>query len=550
MTAVMAGPTGGPIRDPSHEITTSDDGGMSAAGRKPIVGWGRSRALGSGSAGWSPGGSEAPGPKPVIECAVRPAGCQPRRGRARGQVETRARPKTDAWKWQGVPPGRASWIPSNRADSAATSTTTSWARSMQLPPAWPPDDAGGETGEPPGGARTASVRGNGVARWRGGGRVRSSPSPSDSDLRRARATRRAQRAGVAAAVGVLCSTAPWPPCRWRDARVTSGCPSPCAGRRGGRGRRVAGRWRRVCEACACCEPGGRTWASCTTGRARTLTAALSLRGRSFALLGPDEQDRRVGAWSSVLASLAREGSPVHRVQWLAASFPDDGRGVHVYLAAEAVADAGSAVRRLVRGAAGRHGLARLHARRGAGRPGAPDEVGRGGVRGARPRGRVLVRAAGRCRRAGGVGAQRRGPGPPVAAHLRGRHPERGGGAGGRPVADGDGGDLVERVGSTAWSHATFWVAEWPRIEVRSDFLAPLLLGSARSTSGGGDGTARARMPRCAKWRRRARRTSLTPSCGAGAASSRRRVTCASRRCWPAVRRSWRRATHPSVIRAS
>ena len=30
-------------------------------------------------------------------------------------------------------------------------------------------------------------------------------------------------------------------------------------------------------------------------------------------------------------------------------------------------------------------------------------------------------------------------------------------------------------------HATFWVAEWPRIEVRSDFLAPLLLGSARST---------------------------------------------------------------------
>ena len=30
-------------------------------------------------------------------------------------------------------------------------------------------------------------------------------------------------------------------------------------------------------------------------------------------------------------------------------------------------------------------------------------------------------------------------------------------------------------------HATFWVAEWPRIEVRSDFLAPILLSSARST---------------------------------------------------------------------
>jgi len=30
-------------------------------------------------------------------------------------------------------------------------------------------------------------------------------------------------------------------------------------------------------------------------------------------------------------------------------------------------------------------------------------------------------------------------------------------------------------------HVTYWVAEWPRTEVRSDFLAPLLLGSARAT---------------------------------------------------------------------
>ena len=43
-------------------------------------------------------------------------------------------------------------------------------------------------------------------------------------------------------------------------------------------------------------------------RGRTLTAGLSVRGRGFALLGPDEQDRRVAGWSSVLATLAREGS--------------------------------------------------------------------------------------------------------------------------------------------------------------------------------------------------------------------------------------------------
>ena len=69
--------------------------------------------------------------------------------------------------------------------------------------------------------------------------------------------------------------------------------------------------------------------------ARTLTAVLALRGASFALLGPDEQDRRVGAWASLLASLAREGSPVHRVQWVAASFPDEGHGARAYLQAEA-----------------------------------------------------------------------------------------------------------------------------------------------------------------------------------------------------------------------
>jgi hypothetical protein len=30
-------------------------------------------------------------------------------------------------------------------------------------------------------------------------------------------------------------------------------------------------------------------------------------------------------------------------------------------------------------------------------------------------------------------------------------------------------------------HATFWVAEWPRTDVRSDFLSPLLLDSVRAT---------------------------------------------------------------------
>ncbi len=78
--------------------------------------------------------------------------------------------------------------------------------------------------------------------------------------------------------------------------------------------------------------------------ARTLTAVLSLRGRSFALLGASEQDRRVGAWASLLASAARDGSPVHRLQWLASSFPDDGRGMRSFLAETATTHSPSASR--------------------------------------------------------------------------------------------------------------------------------------------------------------------------------------------------------------
>jgi len=70
--------------------------------------------------------------------------------------------------------------------------------------------------------------------------------------------------------------------------------------------------------------------------------------------------------------------------------------------------------------------------------------------------------------------------------LRTYEPQVGGGAYGSasPV-----GDPWPMAMEESWSsvrvdgmvHATFWVAEWPRTEVRSDFLAPLLLGSARST---------------------------------------------------------------------
>jgi hypothetical protein len=217
--------------------------------------------------------------------------------------------------------------------------------------------------------------------------------------------------------------------------------------------------------------------------ARTLTAALSLRGRSFALLGPDEQDRRVGAWSSVLASLAREGSPVHRVQWLAASFPDDGRGVHAYLAAESVADgsasAGSASYEALLADMDSHACAHDVVLAVQVRLTKSVEVGCAAL--AREVG-SLVRLLGDA----DVEVQSVLSAEDLAHQLLRTYE-----AGGPGSPSGMGGaaeDPWPMAMEETWSHVrvdgmvhtTFWVAEWPRIEVRSDFLAPLLLGSARS----------------------------------------------------------------------
>jgi len=270
---------------------------------------------------------------------------------------------------------------------------------------------------------------------------------------------------------------------------------------------------------------------------RTLTAAVSLRGRSFALLGPDEQDRRVGAWSSVLASLAREGSPVHRVQWVAASFPDDGRGVHAYLTAEAVADAASASSASyealladIDSYACAHDVVlavqvRLTKSVDVGCATLAREVGSltrlladadvhvESVLSAEELAHQLLRTY--------------EPGVPSAA--------RASASASATASGGSAEDPWPMAMEETWSsvrvdgmvHATFWVAEWPRIEVRSDFLAPLLLGSARSTF-----------------------AVVMEPLGSDAASCRRRAMRVSRRCWRGASRSWQRVTRRSAMRGS
>jgi hypothetical protein len=59
-------------------------------------------------------------------------------------------------------------------------------------------------------------------------------------------------------------------------------------------------------------------------RAGTYTVALAVKGGPFILRDAAEQEQALAAWGDVLASTARDGSPVRRVQWLEQTVPEPG----------------------------------------------------------------------------------------------------------------------------------------------------------------------------------------------------------------------------------
>ncbi|HEV2791709.1 MAG TPA: SCO6880 family protein [Solirubrobacterales bacterium] len=69
-------------------------------------------------------------------------------------------------------------------------------------------------------------------------------------------------------------------------------------------------------------------------RAGTYTAALAVRAGAFGLLDVREQERKLDGWGSVLASLARDGSPVRRLQWIERTLPAEGDELASYLQGE------------------------------------------------------------------------------------------------------------------------------------------------------------------------------------------------------------------------
>ncbi len=218
-------------------------------------------------------------------------------------------------------------------------------------------------------------------------------------------------------------------------------------------------------------------------KAGTLVGISAVHGRSFSLLDPSEKERRLAAWGAALAALCRDGSAVHRIQWVERAVPGNSEGLRRYFDEAAVGSgrcresygdliagagavgqvhqtlvvvaihprrSGRAVRPFGRGHAGACGLLRRELRLLQGQLGAAELVA----------GRVLTDAevAASLRCAIDPGYRR----PACRAESA------------WPMATDDGWSACRIDGQ--W-HATYWISEWPRIDVGADFLSPLLLGA-------------------------------------------------------------------------
>ena len=253
-------------------------------------------------------------------------------------------------------------------------------------------------------------------------------------------------------------------------------------------------------------------------KARTATAALVVRGHSFALLGSSDQDGRIAAWARVLSSMAREGSAIHRIQWIESCLPDNGGAVrrhfddHAVLGADS--PAASSYRALMDEAAPvtrRHRvLVTLTIRTGrssvaarSSRSESPPPSMRSSAGGSAGIGGVLAREVLSLHRAlDGADVSVEGvlsPGA-LAREIVGAstslvdtgHPADSDEPGERAGAPAHHGERPrhwpwpmaveptwDAVHTDETWHATYWIAEWPRVDVTPDFLGPLLFSPLR-----------------------------------------------------------------------
>ena len=217
-------------------------------------------------------------------------------------------------------------------------------------------------------------------------------------------------------------------------------------------------------------------------------AVISVPGQSFGLLDPDEKRRRLAAWGRVLATAGRAGSPVHRVQWIEMAWPGSPAALRARLEGaprrhdgpgrsyrELIEDAGPAsqehhafivvavhprkVGASLRPVPSREEAITDHLRREVRL--LSGQLSGAEIAGAVPLGANDVVAI---LRAAGAGA------PALVRREEARQP------GGverwpRVMATQERWAFFRTNGSL---HVTYWISEWPRLEVGPDFLAPLI----------------------------------------------------------------------------
>lgn len=212
-------------------------------------------------------------------------------------------------------------------------------------------------------------------------------------------------------------------------------------------------------------------------------AALRIESSDLLLSSDAARQQRLAAWGGVLASAARTRSPIHRVQWMQRTVPDDGAALTAWFERRATpGDAAASYRELLSGSVG-------DARRHESVVAVSVAAGRAG---SVPRDRA-ERTAHMLRmlaheidliseRLSAGGFTVRGVVSPAALSELLRcgfdpfspRPVRTASA---PVAW----PLATETGrhwyrsDAAW-HATYWIEQWPRLPVPGAFLAPLILG--------------------------------------------------------------------------
>src|SRR5215217_4227501 len=236
-------------------------------------------------------------------------------------------------------------------------------------------------------------------------------------------------------------------------------------------------------------------------RAHTYTAALAVTVTSFGLLDRTEQETRQAGWGGVLSGLAREGSPVSRIQWVERTVPADGDEIGRYLgeawARDAVALDSLSMQSYLELTSTAPAVTTDHelfvclqidakrAWRQIKRAGGKDGPDAGAcavlLRELEALAERLtsadVRVVGALRPGLLAAAVRVAFDPwsrPGLARLAAADPDRDGidEAAAWPVGTENSWSLYRTDGAF---HATYWIASWPRIDVGAAFLSPLLL---------------------------------------------------------------------------